>query len=71
MDEPVAKFWMVVRHDGGRCPVVKHPTRQAAEAEAERLVEKERSTFYVLEVVSKHFGNFVHVSTQAFAESGA
>lgn len=65
-DKGMKKFWMVARHDGGRCPVVRHETREAAEAEAGRLVEKERSTFYVLEAVSKHFGNFVHCKSEAW-----
>lgn len=55
----VRKFWMVVRHDGGRAPKVFHPTREIAEEEAMRLCEKKRSTFYVVEAVSKFAGTFV------------
>lgn len=67
------RFWMVVRHDAGheaavrgRMPTIRHETRESAEAEAERLVVKERTTFYVLQVVSKHFGQFVHCTSEAF-----
>lgn len=36
--EPITKFWMVFRTDGGR-PIVKHLTKDAAQAEARRLAE--------------------------------
>lgn len=58
------KFWMVTRHDGNRSPTVRHTTREAAEAEATRLAEKELSTFFVLEAVSRHSVQFTHTKTE-------
>ena len=49
---PAAPFWLVWNEDG-RSPVVKHATRDAAEAEAARLAAtKIGRTFHVLAAMS-------------------
>ena len=49
--ESAVKFWMVMRHDGRNPPQVRHASREAAEAEAQRLAIKERTMFFVMESV--------------------
>jgi hypothetical protein len=50
---PAERFWMVVREDSlGKLPKKKHPTQEAAIAEADRLASANQgSVFHVLESI--------------------
>ena len=58
----VQKFWLVW-NPAGRVPTVQHSSREAAEAEATRLAEKELGAFYVLEAVQVVY-SFANIVTE-------
>lgn len=49
----MAKFWAVWRDTGGSAPNKRHPDKQSAIAEAERLARQSSEKYYVLEAVGE------------------
>ena len=47
----VNKFWMVIRESGNSAPTMRHETKDAAIAEANRLSLQANERYYVLETV--------------------